>query len=112
MSLTLLRPAVLMLISCGWLCACVTNTNKPYVDQSAAYNKRVELGMQYLSVDKRDNARRQFSKALEFRKDGAEAYHGIALVHQANGEMDPAGKNFTRALRLASKAERAPIAVS
>lgn len=104
---------VLALAASGVLLAgCVTQTNRPAVNTDSAYDKRVELGMNYLSVDKRDQARWQFNKALEFKKDGAEAYHGLALVHQANGEMQPAGKSYQKAMRLATKSEMAPILVS
>lgn len=93
--------------------ACVTTTNRTAPNPKAAYDKRIELGMKYLGIDKRDNARRQFSKALELNKSGPEAYHGIALVHQANGEMKPAGDAFEKALRLADdKKTISPIAVS
>lgn len=94
------------------LAGCVTQTNQPIVNSHSAYDKRVELGMNYLSVGQRDQARWQFNKALDFRKDGAEAFHGLALVHQANGELEPAGKLFQKALRLAEKDEMAPIEVS
>lgn len=94
------------------LAGCVTQTNKPMVNTDSAYDKRVELGMNYLSVGNRDQARWQFNKALDFKKDGAEAYHGLALVHQANGELQPAGKTFQKAMRLAEKDELSPIALS
>ncbi len=94
------------------LSSCVKTTNQRLVDPESAHDKRVELGMQYLGIDKRDNARRQFSKALEYKKNSAEAWHGIGLVHEANGETEPAGKAFQRALRLADKRNRTPIAVS
>lgn len=91
---------------------CVSTTNQPNVDVDSAHDKRVELGMQYLSVDKRDNARRQFTKALEYDKNSAQAWHGIGLVHEANGEMEPAGKALRKAIKLADDKNRAPIAVS
>lgn len=91
---------------------CVTTSNQRPVDVEAAYDKRIELGMKYLSVSKKDNARRQFSKALEMKKNGAEAHHGIALVHQANGEVQPAGEAFKKALRLSDEETQAPISVS
>ncbi len=91
---------------------CVTTTNQRYVDIDAAYEKRIDLGMKYLEVDKRDNARRQFTQALNMKKNGADAHHGIALVHQANGEVEPAGRAFQRALKLSDKKSLAPISVS
>lgn len=91
---------------------CVSTTNRTAVNLEGAYDKRIELGMNYLSIDKRDNARRQFSKALELKKNGAEAYHGIALVHQANGEVGPAADAFQKALRLADDKSVSAINVS
>lgn len=92
--------------------SCVKTTNQRIVDPDSAHDKRVELGMQYLGIDKRDNARRQFTKALEYEKNSAEAWHGIGLVHEANGETEPAGKAFQKALRYADEDDRTPIAVS
>lgn len=91
---------------------CVKTTNQRLVNPESAHDKRIELGMQYLGIDKRDNARRQFTKALEYRKNSAEAWHGIGMVHEANGETEPAGKAFQKALRFADKSNRTPIAVS
>lgn len=91
---------------------CVKTTNQRLVDPESAHDKRVELGMQYLGIDKRDNARRQFTRALEYRKNSAEAWHGIGLVHEANGEIEPAGRAFQKALRYADEDNRTPIAVS
>ncbi len=91
---------------------CVSTTNQPNVNVSSAHDKRVDLGMQYLSVGKRDNARRQFTKALEYDKNSAQAWHGIGLVHEANGEMEPAAKALRKAIKLADGKTRAPIAVS
>lgn len=94
------------------LAGCVTTTNQTRVDGESAYNKRIELGMKYLEIGKRDNARYQFSRALKFKKDSAPAYQGIAMVHQANGEMEPADKAFEKALKLANDDNRSAIFVS
>lgn len=95
-----------------FLQACVTTTNQTPVNVDGALDKRIQLGMKYLGVDKRDNARYQFSKALELDSKSAEAYHGIALVHQANGELEPADDAFKKALRYADDSNRAGIYVS
>ena len=94
------------------LTSCVTVTDAPSVDQSAAHDTRINLGQRYLSSGDRDKARWQFSKALEFNKNSASAYQGIAMVHQANGEMEPAEENFLRALKLADKKTLASVQVS
>jgi type IV pilus assembly protein PilF len=96
----------------GLLVGCVTTTNRGPIKTDAAHDKRVELGMKYLEVGKRDNARYQFSKALELQKNSPRAYHGVALVHQANGEMGHAEDAFKKALRYATGTQRAPIFVS
>lgn len=94
------------------LSACVTTTNKGPVDLKSAHETRIELGMSYLSVGLRDNARYQFSEALKIKRRSAEAYHGIGLVHQANGEMEPAGDAFRRALRFSDDSNRSGISMS
>lgn len=106
------RSIFLFAIMIGALAGCVTTTNRAPVNTDAAHDKRVELGMKYLEAGKRDNARWQFSKALEMKKNSPRAYHGIALLHQANGEMDHAEEQFKKALRYADPKEISPIRVS
>lgn len=106
------RSVFLFAILAGALAGCVTTTNRTPVNTDAAHDKRVELGMKYLEAGKRDNARWQFSKALEMKKNSPRAYHGIALLHQANGEMDHAEDAFKKALRYADPKQISPIRVS
>lgn len=94
------------------LAGCVTTTNRAPANEESAYHKRIELGMKYLEVGKRDNARYQFSRALKYKKNSAPAYQGIAMVHQANGEMEPAAEAFKKALKLADDDNRSPIYVA
>lgn len=94
------------------LAGCITTTNQTRVDTDAAYNKRIELGMKYLEIGKRDNARYQFSRALKINKNSASAYQGIAMVHHANGEIAPAEEAFEKALKLAKDENRSAIFVS
>ncbi|MBC6905728.1 type IV pilus biogenesis/stability protein PilW [Saccharophagus sp. K07] len=103
---------LLVAVLIGSLSACVTTSNKTQAKPDAAHDKRIELGMKYLEVGQRDNARWQFSKAMELKKNSAQAYHGVALVHQANGELDHAEKAFKSAFRYATPKELSPIAVS
>lgn len=91
---------------------CVTTTNRQPVDLDGALEKRIDLGMKYLAIDKRDNARYQFSKALDLNSRSGEAHHGIALVHQANGEFEAAKASFDKAVRLSNQKNRAGIYVS
>jgi type IV pilus assembly protein PilF len=103
----------LTLLLAALLAACTTTTtNRTPVNTEAAHDKRIELGMKYLEVGKRDNARYQFSKALELKKNSPGAYHGVALVHQANGEMNHAEESFKKALKYATEKEKSPINVS
>jgi type IV pilus assembly protein PilF len=96
----------------GSLTGCVTTTNRAPVNTDAAHDKRIELGMKYLEAGKRDNARWQFSKAMELKKNSADGYHGIALLHQANGEMEHADGAFKKAIRYAGPKQISPIRVS
>lgn len=99
-------------VSVMLLSGCVTTTNQTMVNVESAHSKRIELGMKYLEVDKRDNARFQFSKALLLKKNSADAYQGIAMVHQANGEMKPALEAFKKAMKYADENNRASIQVA
>jgi type IV pilus assembly protein PilF len=103
---------VCLTVLSGFLSACVTTTNRTPPNMDAAHDKRIELGMKYLGVGKRDNARYQFSEALELKKNSASAYHGIAMVHHANGETKHAEENFKKALRYATEKQKSPIYVS
>lgn len=92
--------------------ACVTTSNRPQVNVDSAHDKRIELGQNYLFEGMRDNARYQFSKALELKSNSAEAYQGIAMVHQGNGELEPAEEAFKKALRYSSNSNISSIRVS
>jgi len=96
----------------GFLSACVTTTNRVAPRTDAAHDKRIELGMKYLEVGKRDNARYQFSQALEMKKNSPRAYHGVALVHQSNGETKHAAEAFKKAMKFAQENQKPPIYVS
>lgn len=99
-------------LTLGVSAGCVTTTTNRHVDTEAAHDTRVQLGMQYLSVGRRDNARRQFSQALDLQRNSSEAYQGIALVHQGYGEMEAAGEAFRKAMRFATDKTRSDIQVS
>ncbi len=95
------------------LSSCVSTTNSNVnVNKQAAHDKRIELGMKYLQVGRRENARFQFSNAMELQKNSAEAYQGIAMVHMGNGEMEAAGEAFTKAMRYADDDNRSTIQVA
>lgn len=92
--------------------ACVTKSNEQPIQTGAAHEKRIELGMKYLALGRRDNARRQFSAALELQSNSAQAYQGIAIVHLGNGEIEPAGVAFKKALKYSNEKNRSSIEVS
>lgn len=104
--------AFIFLVLYGFLSGCVTTSDAPQVDQFAAHDKRISLGQRYLNAGERDKARWQFTKAMEFKKDSARAFQGIAMVHQANGELEPAQTNFLKALKLADVQDLASVQVS
>lgn len=103
---------VLLLLNFSIIQGCVTTTDKVQINVEAAHGTRIELGMKYLAKGMRDNARYQFSKALKLKKNSALAYQGIAMVHQANGEFEPAEKAFRKALKYADERNRSAILVA
>lgn len=103
---------ICLIVLSGFLSACVTTTNRTPANTDGAHDKRIDLGMKYLEVGKRDNARYQFSQALELKKNSPRAYHGVALVHQANGENKHAETAFKKALKYAQENQKPPIYVS
>lgn len=102
------------LVACLMLTqGCVTTgDNRAQIDVESAHSKRIELGMNYLAEGMRDNARYQFSKALKLKKNSAQAYQGIAMVHQGNGEIEPAANAFKKALRYSDASNASSIRVA
>lgn len=86
------------------LSACVTTTTGGggNINEEKALDAHLRTGMAYLKQDNRDGARRHFNKALELDKRSAEAWQGMAILHQLNGEMELAERRFKRALRSRS----------
>ncbi len=84
-----------------FLGGCVTSydSGNASVDKQKALEANIKLGMAYLQKKQRDHAVRSFSKALEYDPKSAEANHGMALVHQLNGEYDQAEKRYAKALK-------------
>ncbi len=82
------------------LSACVTTTTGgATVDEEQALETHLRAGMSYLQQDNRDAALRHFNHALELDDDSAEAWQGMAILHQLNGEPERAEKAFKKALR-------------
>lgn len=92
----------LVVISCGLgLSACVTTTTSGgnQVNEEKALETHIRTGMAYLQRDNRDAARRHFNNALKLDDDSAEAWQGIGILHQLNGELELAERAFKKALR-------------
>ncbi len=102
----------LVLCLCLLVSSCVTSTNVRPINKDLAHDKRVDLGIKYLDIGMRDNARRQFSMALELKPKSALAYHGIARVHLANGEIEPAKMAFEKSLKAVLEKDRTTVQVS
>ncbi len=94
------RVLALLLLVLG-LSACVTTTTGPNreVNEDKALGIHLRTGMSYLQQDNRDAARRHFNRALELDDDSAEAWQGMAILHQLNGELEAAESAFRKALR-------------
>lgn len=80
-------------------CVTTMESGTAKVDTDKALEANIKLGMTYLQQNKREGALRSFTKALELDKKSAEAYLGMALIHQLNGEIREAEVNFKKALR-------------
>lgn len=92
----------LLVLSCGLgLNACVTTTTSGgiQVNEEKALETHIRAGMAYLQQDNRDAARRHFESALELDDDSAEAWQGIGILHQLNGEPELAERAFKKSLR-------------
>jgi len=103
--MTFTRTFLMAVVAC-WLSACVQVNSNPHgtkVDPEKAYETNIKLGMAYLNKGERDRALRAFDDALNINRRYADAYQGIAYVHQLNGENDEAEKNFKKAMSLKSK---------
>lgn len=90
-----------LILSFFVLTSCVTtrSDSKSNVDKEKALEAHITLGMTYLQKNNRDGALSAFSRANKLDSRSAEAYQGLALVHQLNGERQLAEDNFKKALR-------------
>ena len=103
---------LILLALCTSSCVTTREGSKIVVNKAAAVQDYVQLGMRYLKDGNRDGAVGSFSKALEIDSRSAEAYQGMAMVHQLNGETELAEKNFRRALYSRTDFSRAGIEFS
>jgi len=112
-SMPIVRYTV-MLGFCWCLAGCITTMDKPkaQADTEQALEANIKLGMTYLQQNKREGAVRSFTKALELDKNSAEAYLGMALIHQLNGEVKESEASFKKALKSRIDFSRASIEFS
>lgn len=112
MNKVIFRLALAIVLSAGVSGCVTTTTGGPSVDQKKALETHIRTGMTYLQQDNRDGAQRHFKKALELDDDSAEAWQGMALLHQLNGEIELAESRFKKALRGSSSISRSGIYLS
>ncbi|GAA5524982.1 hypothetical protein Maes01_01542 [Microbulbifer aestuariivivens] len=90
------------LILSALLTGCVTTglPERKEIDLDKAVKTHVQLGFRYLQTgENRDIARHHFNKALELGKRNPDAHHGLAMLYQADGELEVAEEHFRKALR-------------
>ena len=104
-------PFMPMLLLLGAVClsGCVNEVKDGHRNINQAVETRLELGNRYLADGNKESARRQFTDVLKMDSGVAEAYLGIAKVHEANVEYPEAETNFKKALSKASKESRSGI---
>ncbi|AQQ69571.1 type IV pilus biogenesis/stability protein PilW [Microbulbifer agarilyticus] len=71
------------------------------IDLDKARETHIQLGLRYLQSgsDNREMARHHFQEALKLGKKDPRAHHGLALLYQADGELNVAESHFKKALR-------------
>lgn len=102
----------LLLIASLSACVTVEEGGSTGVNKDKALESNIKLGMAYLNQGQRDSALRAFTRALDLDKNAAEAHMGMALIHQANGEMEMAEARFQKALKVRSDFSKADIQFS
>jgi type IV pilus assembly protein PilF len=100
---------MVVIITAAFLSGCVNETKSGKRNLSQAVETRLELGNRYLADGNRESARRQFMDVLQMDSGAAEAYLGIARVHEANVEYPEAENNFKKALSKSGKESRSDI---
>ena len=95
------------------IAACVSvkveGKNQPTVPSKEKAATLVKLGMKYVKHGNRDLARNRFVRALALDKKSLGAHHGIAIVHQQNGEIEFAEKSFKKAIALKTQSPKADL---
>lgn len=98
-----------------FLSSCVTTRtggSSGQFDTKKALEAHIKLGMTYLQKNNRDGALNAFDRAKKIDSKSAEAYQGLALVHQLSGERKLAEENFKKALKNRADFSRSGIMLS
>lgn len=90
-------------------CAETTRGNLGGNDPEAARDAYIQLGVEYLRLDDRENAKQRFLRALEIDDESAGAYTGLAVIYERSGESREAERYFRRALRADDEFTQAKI---
>lgn len=101
------QKAVFLLVAL-FLTSCVTSTTSTRstpnsADPEAAFERHLQLAMQYIGSNRRDLARVHLEKAGKFKKRSAELYNGYALLYQLEQEFELAESQFKKAIASDSK---------
>lgn len=106
----------LLLVLLLGLTGCVTTRTdggrSGAIDEKKALESHIKLGMTYLQQNNRDGALSAFSRAQKLDSKSAEAYQGLALVHQLNGERKLAEENFKKGLKGRADFSMSGVALS
>lgn len=91
-----------LLISTLFAVGCSTITTRGDLgdrNPNDARDAYIQLGVEYLRVDDRENAKSRFLRAIEIDEDAAGAYTGLAIIYERSKEYDEAERFFKRAIR-------------
>ncbi len=94
---------LLLLLIAGVSAGCVTTTTGGFnVEPSAeeAVEDYIQLAIAYYDAGDLINARRHLSNALELNVRSSELYNILALVMQAEGDLELAAETFERSIRI------------
>lgn len=69
-------------------------------DKAAAYENYSRLGFEYLQVGDTVNAKTAFNRSIELKSGYAQAYNGLALAFQLEGDTQLAEDYFRKATKL------------
>lgn len=92
---------VLALLTVLLVAGCTAPGSKKSDDKTATYEAYSRLGFEYLQTGDTVNAKSSFQRAIDHNSNYAEAYNGIALAFQLEGDNPLAEQYFRKATSLA-----------